>query len=210
MAGGNFLVWDTDVVNNAYVACITRQTSSTNPLYRIQGFNVTDCLFAFCNGHGERTNLENDWDVTDTNKDAVNFSMIGHASDDMIAFKSDAYANDAAHSKLIGWWDLEYGVDVGGNVDSSNAFPPWAAGLNDIYGAANPGWTDAANGDYTPTPSSVMLNRIPAGYAVVPYDYNGNPINNSGTGAAGAIQPAAASGGGGFIGSGYGGYILGG
>jgi hypothetical protein len=46
----------------------------------------------------------------------------------------------------------------------------------------------SGNGDYTPDAGSVLLSRVPAGGAVLPYDLAGNAIPNDGTGDAGAIQ----------------------
>jgi hypothetical protein len=49
-------------------------------------------------------------------------------------------------------------------------------------------------GNYTP--KSALLNRVPSGLAVAPFDLVGTAIPNNGTGAAGALQLSASSGGG--------------
>jgi hypothetical protein len=49
--------------------------------------------------------------------------------------------------------------------------------------------TNAGNGNYLPVKgANNLVGLVPAGGSVLPYDILGNPINNTGTGAAGAVQ----------------------
>jgi hypothetical protein len=49
-------------------------------------------------------------------------------------------------------------------------------------------YNNMAGGDFSPLPGGELVNRVPAGGAVAPFDLFGNPIPNDGTGAAGPIQ----------------------
>jgi hypothetical protein len=74
-------------------------------------------------------------------------------------------------------------------------FPPDKPGVNSKAGTItfvsdrSFDGTNAGGGDYHGATGSAILNVVPAGRALLPGDLDGRPINNTGTGAAGALQP---------------------
>lgn len=95
--------------------------------------------------------------------------------------------------------DFLYMTRCIGNVAaiSSNASVPgtgnsWAGIKWDATSEFGATWANyynnAAGDDYTPKPGGELVNRIPAGRAVAPFDLVGKPIPNDGTGATGPLQ----------------------
>lgn len=105
----------------------------------------------------------------------------------------------AADSRRTGSWPETFGVGHYGNfinTESTGNYAPEFIGINSAFNAASPAFvsdasfkgTKAGNGDYNPTSASTFLNLIPLGKNGLPYDLEGNPRNNDGTGAAGAYE----------------------
>ena len=137
---------------------------------------------------GNRTNLHND--ALPNNE--FEFS-IKYCSWNYFATKHDVFANEG---ELTGGWPVYYSVGSVGNnsEDLPDLFPPIVRGPLST-GSQTAGYvndlsiktTDEGFGDYHPTLTSTLLNRIPVGQRVVPYDLEGTPVLDNG--AAGALQP---------------------
>jgi hypothetical protein len=111
--------------------------------------------------------------------------------------KGDVYSTNGTY---VGNWPILNGCSVRGNVYGSAA-GVWGlgdyGGLYSKYGTITFNFTNpldrpnlGGNGDYTPTAGSDLLNRVPAAWAWMPYDLNGNRRATDGTGAAGAYAAA--------------------
>jgi hypothetical protein len=135
-------------------------------------------------------------------------------ADNWLPIKSDSfddasYPNPAIDPTRNLNWPFYYGALVEGNHEESitadSLFPPKYRGVgsttNSPAGYANnqastySGVTGggAGNGDYHPAPGSVLIGKIAAARAVIPFDLYGTPIRNDGTGSAGAVQPLHAA-----------------
>ena len=79
-----------------------------------------------------------------------------------------------------------YGVNNNGTPDNSHNWVDATTGATFTPSAVPT--TGATGGNYAPAATSILIGKIPAGLAVLPYDMNGVPINNAGLGSAGAIQ----------------------
>jgi hypothetical protein len=104
------------------------------------------------------------------------------------------------------------GVGCLGNIGGADAQNHSSPGYNNEWlgeiappgsewGTANPAdfWVDDSGGaaatistlgDYRPNPTGPLVNRVPAGFAVTPFDPLGTPRDNDGAGAAGWLEAA--------------------
>jgi hypothetical protein len=104
------------------------------------------------------------------------------------------------YDNSVGWMDNHNeGIAFSGDFDFYGLRSNFTASSQSISPSVLAGYVtdrswaslNTGGGNYTPTTSSVLLNRIPAGKAVLPYDLHGLPIPNDGTGAIGAFQLTA-------------------
>lgn len=108
-----------------------------------------------------------------------------------------------ADGRRIGNWSMTYMVGGAGNALAAGGGPSWSApdylGLFSQGNPANEGFVNdrssatyggagGGGGDYRLTASSSLLNIIPAGQAVLPFDLEGKPRYNNGFGALGAYE----------------------
>jgi hypothetical protein len=133
---------------------------------------------------------------------------------DKSAVKSDTFPT--ANVGRVGNWAVLYNVGSMGRVDGETLVNTTSINEFDgIYSVPNPGTgqplsvsslrsimypafksrqtyngstSGAGNGDYHLTSTSPLLNMVPAGEAVLPYDLDGIARRNDGTGAAGAYE----------------------
>lgn len=149
------------------------------------------------------TGLTNGVGTIATRVDAttITLSSAAIASASGVKFGIGGYIADGAR---IGNWAWIHGCGCRGSRYELANFPREFAGIDvRVVGSGQLGYTSdksvagtgAGNGDYTPTISSVALNAVPAGLAMIPGDLNGNALSNTGSGAAGAIQLASSGGG---------------
>ena len=112
-----------------------------------------------------------------------------------------------ADGNRIGNWSMTYMVGGAGNALAAGNGPSWSApdyyGLFTVGVPANAGFVNdkssttyggagGGGGDYPLTASPSLLNTIPAGQAVLPYDLDGNARLNNGSGAPGVYEYASA------------------
>jgi hypothetical protein len=168
--------------------------STTKAFGQFSDANITDALFWHNTGAGQRWNvLQN----TAPNNTITGFSS-KFSAHYYNAHKHDVFASDGT---LIGWWWTMYGVGCMGVVSIKDTFPPAYGGINfddnvsyasiwedaQFNSGDTPDPNGAGDGDYTPVEDGPLADKIPAGFAVLPYDINGVVIPNDGTGYAGAI-----------------------
>jgi hypothetical protein len=129
------------------------------------------------------------------------------------AIKTDTFGTPNANR--IGNWSDVYGVGHVGNQEQTNnlGFCNEFAGIGIAFMPTTPlgvspvstpnytldasiNGTNAGGGNYLPTAGSTLINGVPAGYGVLGWDQTGKAISNAGQGTAGALQIAAAGGGG--------------
>jgi hypothetical protein len=133
-----------------------------------------------------------------------NWSIIGNLFDN---YNNKNDLHGTPDMNRIGALVVGYAVGGYGNFERTTASSPynWGefAGLSTVqnggtlgfvandansYGTPGGGGSGTGNGDYHLTSSSSALNLIPSGKAVLPFDIDGVPRRNDGTGAAGAYE----------------------
>jgi hypothetical protein len=98
-------------------------------------------------------------------------------------------------------WSMVNGVGQRGLRTRISTFPPDKYGVNSKAGTftfvddKSYDASGAGGGDYHGASGSSILNVVPAGGALLPGDLDGRPIDNTGTGAAGALQLSSGGGG---------------
>jgi hypothetical protein len=114
--------------------------------------------------------------------------------------KNDKFITQNANR--IGSWPVGYGVGFYGNRYEISGFPGEFGGLdfalvgNDAMGYVNDqSYTGggAGNGNYHPAAGSALLDRVAAGWRVIPWDLYGTAIADDGTGDGGAVQATGLS-----------------
>ena len=145
---------------------------------------------------------------------SVKFNAFGSTSTSGGSSNIKADNFGTQNGNRTGNWACLYGADFVGSAEAksngfNNAFVGLGSGQTMDTGGENHtngtvcsmnfktdnsvSGTGTGNGDYTPTTGSALLKLVPSGYAVVGWDLNGVPINNTGTGTAGAIQVVSAT-----------------
>lgn len=108
-----------------------------------------------------------------------------------------------ADGRRIGNWSMTYMVGGAGNALAAGGGPSWSApdylGLYTVGNPVNEGFVSdkssttyggagGGGGDYRLVANSSLLNIIPAGQAVLPYDLDGHARYNNGFGSLGAYE----------------------
>lgn len=207
-------------LSNIHVVCSVLEgvSMASQPIYTMETATISNFWLIQSTVVGQRDLHENNYAPTSVVN--VTFTDYGWRNSVMTAFgdhQSDLRtANSGADilhaANMTGTWSTGYCIGSCNNhVESIAAI---YQGQTDFYGVgcvtksastgsrvetragyvndASYAGTNLGNGDYTPAPGSILLNRIPAGMAIMPFDINGVAIPNDGTGAIGAIQRPAA------------------
>ncbi len=125
------------------------------------------------------------------------YHEIGNLFDNWNQHANDYDATfDTANGGRIGGWAIEYAVGLIGNMmRTSSVSSSFFHGINTNYGGTLGYVSDksatgdaAGNGNYHLTSGSSARDLVPSGSSVLPYDLDGNPRRNDGTGAAGAYE----------------------
>ena len=188
------------IINNL----VERIGSSSTPISEISVGNHSNVLLWHNTYAGQRFNHEND--ITNhVDYTFTNWSGKFNSFDSRGDHRADLrYPGDET---LVGTWSVGYSVGWEGNHNEAIAF----AGDTDFWGlrsntpangstgfastypagyASNKSraGTNVGNGDYHLLSSSLSLNKVASGFSALPYDLDGNPRRNDGTGAAGAYE----------------------
>lgn len=188
------------LVNNL----VERIGSSATPLEEFSSYYISNLLHWYDTYIGQRFNHENDW-ITPSNQTAINWSVKFNAMSSVHGdHRSDIRAQN---STIVGYWSIGYGVGWQGNHDEAISY----AGDDDFWGifGNTPAYpstsmspsqpagfvsdqshdaTNLGNGNYHLTSSALPLNHVASGQGLLPYDLDGNPRRDDGTGAAGAYE----------------------
>ncbi len=194
----------------AVIGNVGERITNTTPMIQLAADNSTqpanNVLVAHNTVVGERCNLAY-LDNGTTNVNRQNYWDRFNLFRDFNV-KTDTFASDPNGARVLNW-DFVHGVGCRGSRYEVANFP--RAGSPELgfdgINIANTGsglmgyvsnrsltGTGTGNGDYRLTDSSPARALIPAGLALIPFDLEGNPVNNSGLGAAGAYQPLIAGG----------------
>lgn len=145
---------------------------------------------------GERENLG--YNETSTNSLARDHFLVQFCAFRDWNNKDDTFGTPSGNR--VGGWAIGYGVGSRGNRAEIQTFSGEFGGLDfEEVGDDGIGYVDNASytgdgtgtGDYTPSATSVLRNRIPAGGAYFAVDLFGTAWGNSGDGSSGAVQRAA-------------------
>lgn len=189
---------------------IERIGSASVPLMEISSLDMSNIIGHHNTFAGRRFNHENDIVAAYVNATFTNWSWKFNSFDSRGDHRADIFDSDAT---MIGTWSVGYSVGWEGNHNEANNYKGdtdfWGINSNTptyplttFAAASAAGYTldksqsgtNAGNGDYTPAAGSNLLNKIPAGKTIMPYDITGRAYNNAGRGTAGAYQEVISSG----------------
>jgi len=179
------------------VNCLAERTGAGgSALVEISDANMDNVHIWHCTLVGNRTNIETDIANPLVDKTLSNFSLRNSVFTQLAV---QSHSDDTAMT-MLGNRALNYGVTVRDvhEEDDALGFAPWPEDYGWTEGT-DAGFVDdqsftggnGGNGDYQPDVGSTLLNRIPAGSALVPCDLFGVAVPNDGTGDIGAIQEDA-------------------